>query len=138
MLFNAHRARQPAYEAGQAIVVEGYMDAIALWQAGIKGTVASLGTAFTEDQIMRLWKFADEPVVCFDGDVAGISAAHRAVDRILPVLTSGKSFQFAFLPDGQDPDDVINAGGTAAMHSEIDKPFRFQRSSGDARATCAD
>ncbi|GHB30968.1 hypothetical protein GCM10007094_19250 [Pseudovibrio japonicus] len=121
MLFNAHRARQPAYEAGQAIVVEGYMDAIALWQAGIKGTVASLGTAFTEDQIMRLWKFADEPVVCFDGDVAGISAAHRAVDRILPVLTSGKSFQFAFLPDGQDPDDVINAGGTAAMHGEIEK-----------------
>jgi DNA primase len=121
MLFNAHRARQPAYESGQAIVVEGYMDAIALWQVGIKATVASLGTAFTEDQIMRLWKFADEPVVCFDGDVAGISAAHRAVDRILPVLTSGKSFQFAFLPDGQDPDDVINAGGTAAMYGEIEK-----------------
>ncbi len=138
MLFNAHRARQPAYEAGQAIVVEGYMDAIALWQAGIKGTMASLGTAFTEDQIMRLWKFADEPVICFDGDVAGISAAHRAVDRILPVLTSGKSFQFAFLPDGQDPDDVINAGGTAAMHSEIEKALPlsevvWQRESEQAR-----
>ncbi|EEA95562.1 DNA primase [Pseudovibrio sp. JE062] len=138
MLFNAHRARQPAYEAGQAIVVEGYMDAIALWQAGMKGTVASLGTAFTEDQIMRLWKFADEPVICFDGDVAGISAAHRAVDRILPVLTSGKSFQFAFLPDGQDPDDVINAGGTSAMYGELEKALPlsevvWQRESEHAR-----
>lgn len=138
MLFNVHRARQPAFDAGQAIVVEGYMDAIALSQVGIKGTVASLGTAFTEDQIMRLWKFSDEPVICFDGDVAGISAAHRAVDRILPVLTSGKSFQFAFLPDGQDPDDVINAGGVSAMYAEIERALPlsevvWQRESSQAR-----
>ncbi|WP_068315145.1 DNA primase [Polycladidibacter hongkongensis] len=121
MLFNSHRARQPAYEASQAVVVEGYMDAIAVWQAGLKGVVASLGTAFTEDQILRLWKFADEPVICFDGDAAGVSAAHRAVDRVLPVLTSGKSFQFVFLPDGQDPDDLLNEGGLPALEAELAK-----------------
>jgi DNA primase len=71
MLFNAHRAREPAFKSGEAVVVEGYLDAIALWQAGIQHVVASLGTAFTEDQILRLWKFAPEPVICFDGDAAG-------------------------------------------------------------------
>lgn len=119
MLFNAHRAREPAFKAGQAVVVEGYMDAIALWQAGIKHVVASLGTAFTEDQIVRLWKFAAEPVICFDGDAAGVSAAHRAIDRVLPVLKSGYSFQFCFLPDGMDPDDLIKERGIAGFDTEV-------------------
>lgn len=119
MLFNAHRAREPAFKAGQAVVVEGYLDAIALWQAGIRQVVATLGTAFTEDQVMRLWKFAPEPVVCFDGDVAGVSAAHRAIDRILPVLKSGYSFQFCFLPDGMDPDDLIKERGVDGFNAEI-------------------
>lgn len=121
MLFNAHRARQPAFKATQAIVVEGYMDAIALYQAGIHHVVASLGTAFTEDQILRLWKFAPEPVICFDGDVAGVSAAHRAIDRILPVLKSGYSFQFSFLPDGMDPDDLIKQQGTDGFLSQAER-----------------
>ena len=119
MLFNAHRAREPAYKAGEAVVVEGYMDAIALAQAGVHHVVASLGTAFTEDQILRLWKFAPEPVICFDGDVAGTSAAHRAIDRILPVLKSGYSFQFSFLPDGMDPDDLIKQRGIDGFGAEI-------------------
>lgn len=119
MVFNAHRAREPAYKSGQAIVVEGYMDAVAVWQAGFRAVLATLGTAFTEDQILRLWRFAPEPVVCFDGDVAGISAAHRAIDRILPVLKSGFSFQFVFLPDGKDPDDLIREGGPAALRAEL-------------------
>lgn len=119
MLFNAHRAREPAFKHGQAIVVEGYLDAIALWQAGIKHVVATLGTAFTEDQVMRLWKYAAEPVVCFDGDVAGVSAAHRAIDRIFPVLKSGYSFQFCFLPDGMDPDDLINSRGLVGFDEQI-------------------
>ena len=118
MLFNAHRAREPAFKAGQAIVVEGYLDAIALWQAGLHHVVATLGTAFTEDQVMRLWKFAPEPVVCFDGDAAGVSAAHRAIDRIFPVLRSGYSFQFCFLPDGMDPDDLIKQRGLEGFHAE--------------------
>ena len=119
MLFNAHRAREPAFKSGEALVVEGYLDAIALWQAGIHHVVASLGTAFTEDQIVRLWKFAPEPVICFDGDAAGVSAAHRAIDRIFPVLKSGYSFQFCFLPDGMDPDDLVKQRGLEGFHGEV-------------------
>ncbi|GAB2183871.1 DNA primase [Roseibium sp. LAB1] len=121
MLFNAHRAREPAFKSGEAVVVEGYLDAIALWQAGIHHVVASLGTAFTEDQVVRLWKFAPEPVICFDGDAAGVSAAHRAIDRIFPVLKSGYSFQFCFLPDGMDPDDLIKQRGVAGFHGEVER-----------------
>ncbi|WP_417672441.1 DNA primase [Roseibium sp.] len=121
MLFNAHRAREPAFKSGQAVVVEGYLDAIALWQAGIHHVVATLGTAFTEDQVVRLWKFAAEPVVCFDGDAAGVSAAHRAIDRIFPVLKSGFSFQFCFLPDGMDPDDLIKQRGLDGFMAETAK-----------------
>ena len=121
MLFNAHRAREPAFKAGEAVVVEGYLDAIALWQAGIQHVVASLGTAFTEDQVVRLWKFAPEPVICFDGDAAGVSAAHRAIDRIFPVLRSGYSFQFCFLPDGMDPDDLVKDKGLDGFRQEVGK-----------------
>lgn len=119
MLFNAHRAREPAFRAERAVVVEGYLDAIALAQAGITHVVATLGTAFTEDQVLRLWKFAAEPVVCFDGDAAGVSAAHRAIDRIFPVLKSGYSFQFCFLPDGMDPDDLIRKQGVSGFEQEV-------------------
>ncbi|WP_114009521.1 DNA primase [Cohaesibacter intestini] len=115
MLFNAHRARQAAYEAGSAIVVEGYMDAIALHQAGIRNVVASLGTAFTEQQIARMWRFSNEPYICFDGDRAGRQAAHRSIERILPSLKAGYSFQFVFLPDGKDPDDLVRSGGAEAF-----------------------
>ncbi|MES0880604.1 DNA primase [Roseibium sp. SCP14] len=121
MLFNTHRAREPAFKSGEAVVVEGYLDAIALWQAGIHHVVASLGTAFTEDQVVRLWKFAPEPVICFDGDAAGVSAAHRAIDRIFPVLKSGYSFQFCFLPDGMDPDDLVKQRGLDGFHGEVGK-----------------
>ncbi|MCA1300643.1 DNA primase [Stappia indica] len=121
MVFNFHRAREPAYRLGQALVVEGYMDAIALWQAGFTHVVASLGTAFTEEQVGRLWRLAPEPVICFDGDAAGVSAAHRAVDRILPVLRSGHSFGFVFLPDGKDPDDLVAEGGAAAVSAQLDR-----------------
>jgi DNA primase len=121
MLFNAHRARAVAHEAAAVVVVEGYLDAIAVWQAGLPAVVASLGTAFTEDQIQRMWRFSEEPVVCFDGDQAGIRAAHRAIDRILPHLKSGFSFNFAFLPDGRDPDELVRDGGRAAFEREIDK-----------------
>ncbi|MCL4143053.1 UNVERIFIED_CONTAM: hypothetical protein GTU68_031397 [Idotea baltica] len=121
MLFNAHRAREPAYKSGEAVVVEGYLDAIALWQAGVQHVVASLGTAFTEDQVVRLWKFAPEPVICFDGDAAGVAAAHRSIDRIFPVLKSGFSFQFCFLPDGMDPDDLIKQRGLEGFQAETDR-----------------
>ena len=121
MLFNGQRARAAAHEQGSVIVTEGYMDAIAVYQAGIGAVVATLGTAFTEDQIQRLWKFAAEPVVCFDGDKAGVRAAHRALDRILPLLKSGYSFNFAFLPDGKDPDELIAGGGRDAFLYEVQR-----------------
>ncbi len=120
MLFNGHRARQASYDQGTVIVVEGYLDAIAVWQAGIPGVVATLGTAFTEEQIQRMWRFAAEPIVCFDGDKAGIKAAHRAIDRILPHLKSGFSFNFVFLPDGKDPDEIIALGGRAAFQTQVE------------------
>ena len=119
MLFNANRARQAAYEAGSAIVVEGYMDAIALHQAGIGHVVASLGTAFTEQQIARMWRFSNEPYICFDGDNAGRRAAHRSVERILPSLKAGYSFQFVFLPGGKDPDDLVRDGGPDALREVL-------------------
>jgi DNA primase len=111
MLFNAHRAREAAHKAGSIVVTEGYLDAIAVFQSGVKNVVATLGTAFTEEQILRLWRFAPEPVVCFDGDRAGVAAAHRVIERMLPVLKSGFSFNFCFLPDGKDPDDLVAERG---------------------------
>lgn len=119
VLFNLHRARKPAHDSGSVVVVEGYLDAIAVFQAGIRSVVATLGTAFTEEQMTRLWRLAPEPVVCFDGDAAGAAAAHRAIDRILPLLKSGQSFNFAFLPEGRDPDDLIAEGGRDALLGEL-------------------
>jgi DNA primase len=118
VLFNAHRARGPAHDKNQVIVVEGYMDVIALAEAGFPQTVAPLGTALTEDQLKLLWRLAPEPVLCFDGDSAGLRAAFRAVETALPHLRPGCSVQFAFLPEGLDPDDVVRQQGAGAL-SEI-------------------
>jgi DNA primase len=119
VLFNAHRARTAAHQAGTAIAVEGYMDVIALAQAGIGHAVAPLGTALTEGQLELLWRMGPEPVLCFDGDKAGQRAAHRAVDTALPHLKPGRSLRFAFLPDGQDPDDLVRAAGKDAFEAVI-------------------
>ena len=120
-LYNAAAARKTAHEKERIIVVEGYMDVIALDGAGIENAVAPLGTALTGEQIQLLWRMAPEPTLCFDGDVAGQKAAHRAVDTVLPLLKPGLSLKFAFLPDGQDPDDLINAEGDAAISSVIER-----------------
>jgi DNA primase len=108
----AHLAREPA---APAIVVEGYMDAIALHGAGFGGAVAPLGTALTEAQLGELWRLAPEPVLCFDGDAAGQRAAWRALLRALPLLAAGRSLQFATLPPGEDPDSLVRGGGAAAF-----------------------
>lgn len=120
VLYNADGARGPARERGLVIAVEGYMDAIALSEAGFPHTVAPLGTALTEDQVRLLWRLAPEPVLCFDGDAAGRRAAYRAVETVLPLLTPGHSVQFAFLPDGLDPDDLIRQLGPAAFQELLD------------------
>jgi DNA primase len=114
-LYNGAPARKAAHEGGQLIVVEGYVDVIAMVSAGFPATVAPLGTALTEDQLALLWKMADEPLLCFDGDSAGKRAAYRAVELALPHIAPGKSLKFATLPEGQDPDDLFRSGGREAV-----------------------
>lgn len=101
------------------IVTEGYVDAIALSEAGIGTAVAPLGTALTEEQLDLLWRAGPEPILCFDGDTAGIRAAWRACDRALPLIEPGKSLYFVLLPDGMDPDDVVRVRGAQAMHDML-------------------
>ncbi|WP_425230115.1 DNA primase [Sphingomonas sp.] len=114
-LYNLDRAAPAARKAARVIVVEGYMDAIALARAGIDEAVAPLGTALTEAQLERLWRLADVPLLCFDGDSAGQKAALRAAHRALPMLQPGQSLSFATLPPGQDPDDLVHTGGVHAV-----------------------
>ena len=114
-LYNIATARAAAHKGAQLIAVEGYVDVIAMVQAGYEATVAPLGTALTADQLALLWKMADEPMLCFDGDDAGRRAAYRAVDLALPLLKPGKSLRFASLPQGQDPDDLLRADGREAV-----------------------
>jgi len=114
-LYNIAGARKAAHEGAPVIAVEGYIDAIAMVTAGFEATVAPLGTALTAEQLALMWRMADEPILCFDGDDAGRRAAYRAVDLALPLLKPGKSLKFAALPDGQDPDDLARSGGRAAI-----------------------
>jgi DNA primase len=123
VLYNYNAARADAAKSGAPLLVcEGYMDVIALWGAGFRTAVAPLGTALTEAQLALLWRQSDEPVLCFDGDKAGIAAAHRAIDRALPLLKPGKSLRFVFLPDGQDPDDLVRGAGPGAFAALLEKP----------------
>ncbi len=119
-LYNFKPAREAAGKGQPLIVAEGYMDVIALSEAGFGATVAPLGTAVTEDQLHLLWRMSSEPIMALDGDTAGIRAAHRVVDLSLPLLEAGKSLRFVILPEGQDPDDLIRAGGSSAMQQVID------------------
>jgi DNA primase len=118
-LYNLSSARTAAHNGAALIVVEGYVDVIAMVTSGFAGTVAPLGTALTENQLALLWKMADEPILCFDGDKAGQKAAWRAADLALPHLTPGKSLRFALLPEGQDPDDLARASGRGAIEEVI-------------------
>ncbi|WP_262694671.1 DNA primase [Kordiimonas aquimaris] len=120
-LYNWANARAASYDAGQVMVVEGYMDVIALAQYGINYAVAPLGTALTEEQIMHLWQMADEPILSFDGDNAGQRAAGRAVERALPMLKPGKSLRFMMMPEGDDPDSLVQREGKGAIEALIDK-----------------
>jgi DNA primase len=118
-LYNIASARQAAHDGAIVIAVEGYVDVIAMVMAGFAATVAPLGTALTEDQLGLLWKMADEPVLCFDGDNAGMRAAFRAVELAMPRLKPGKSLKFALLPQGQDPDDLVRSAGRDAVNDVI-------------------
>lgn len=119
-LYNLHRAAPAARQSGRLVVVEGYMDVIALAAAGIAECVAPLGTALTEQQIELLWRHVEMPVLCFDGDAAGQRAAMRAIGRALPMLRPAHSLRIVRLPQGLDPDDLIKAKGPRAMDTLLD------------------
>jgi DNA primase len=120
LLYNLASARPAALKTGTIILAEGYMDVIALVRAGFEHAVAPLGTALTEEQLALLWRVAAEPILAFDGDEAGLRAAHRAARLALPHLNPGFSLRFAFLPPGEDPDSFLRANGAAAMKAVLD------------------
>lgn len=119
VLYNFARARKALQKGGTVIAVEGYMDVIALAQAGFENVVAPLGTALTENQLGLLWRMSGEPVLCFDGDKAGLKAAYRAADLVLPMVAPGNTARFALLPEGQDPDDLVKAEGPEAFRAVL-------------------
>ncbi len=125
MLYRYPEARKaianPQNPARGMIVAEGYMDVIALAKYGFDHAVAPLGTALTEDQLELLWRTGPEPILCFDGDKAGLRAAFRSVERALPLLRPGQSLRFALLPDGQDPDDLLRDKGRPAMEQVLER-----------------
>lgn len=121
VLFNFAKARQPAFDTKTLLVVEGYMDVIGLARGGFDNVVAPLGTAITEDQISLLWRLVNEPVLCLDGDEAGLRAAYRVIDRALPLLKPGYSLRFAILPQGKDPDDLVREGGAEAFKNVLER-----------------
>jgi DNA primase len=120
-LYNINHAQKAARDKNEIVVVEGYMDVIALAETGFPQAVAPLGTALTEQQIELLWRMAPEPILCFDGDTAGQKAAARGVERSLPLLKPGLSLRFAWMPAGQDPDDLARSGGAGAVRTIFDR-----------------
>jgi DNA primase len=138
LLYHGREAREAARAAGTVIAVEGYVDVIALVTAGFAHTVAPLGTALTETQLQLLWRMAPEPILCFDGDAAGLRAAERALDLALPMLGPDRSLRFALLPEDTDPDDLIGRSGPEAMRQLLDKAMPlvemlWDRETGDRR-----
>lgn len=118
-LYGLFRARDAVRRAAQVLVVEGYMDVIALAQFGIEHAVATLGTAMSVEQFERLFRFAPEIVLCFDGDRAGQAAAWRAVETVMPVLREGRQVSFLFLPERDDPDSFVRREGAEVMRTRL-------------------
>jgi DNA primase len=123
-LAEARKLLAAAADGAAVVVVEGYMDVIACQRAGV-AAVAPLGTALTEEQMEALWRLHPEPTLCFDGDPAGQRAASRAVDRALPLLKAGRSFRFAIVSGGKDPDDVLRDQGAAALKAQLAQTHPF-------------
>src|SRR5205085_4107883 len=120
-LYGLYLARTAIREAGRVVVVEGFMDVVALAQHGVDYAVATLGTATTPVHAQKLFRLTDTVVFCFDGDEAGRRAAWRALENALPLLADGKDARFLFLPDGEDPDDYIRQRGKAAFETLLDQ-----------------
>ena len=118
-MYGLYLARDAIRRAGKVLVVEGYMDVVALAQFGVDYAVATLGTATTRDHLERIFRFAPDVVFCFDGDRAGRDAAWRALEQALPVLHEGRQVSFLFLPDGEDPDSLIRKEGKAGLEERL-------------------
>jgi DNA primase len=127
LLYNLHRAAPAARRSARLLVVEGYMDVVALHRVGIGETVAPLGTALTAEQMALCWRLVAEPVLAFDGDGAGRRAAHRAAVAALPLLQPGRSFRFLLLPAGKDPDDLVRDGGRPAVDALLEATLPLDR-----------
>ena len=111
--------RQKHRDLDRVIIVEGYMDVVALAQFGVTNAVAALGTAATSDHLQLLFRQAKQVICCFDGDRAGRDAAWRALENALPLLRDGTDLQFLFLPDGEDPDTIVRAEGAEGFQQRL-------------------
>ncbi|NOR51213.1 MAG: DNA primase [Gammaproteobacteria bacterium] len=120
-LYGLFEARQNLKQIEQIIVVEGYMDVVALAQFGVRNVVATLGTAVTEDHLNQLFRTCSEVIFCFDGDSAGRKAAWRGLENGLPLMQKGRQIRFLFLPDGEDPDTYIRKLGVEAFQQQVDE-----------------
>jgi DNA primase len=115
LLYNYHIAKKYAHQTGALVVTEGYVDTIALHKAGISHTVASLGTAITQEQLQLLWRLSRNPIICLDGDAAGMRAMERVAHVVMPMLKPGYTLMFAQIPASNDPDDIVRKQGVEAM-----------------------
>ncbi|WP_457978356.1 DNA primase [Ectopseudomonas composti] len=120
-LYGLYEARKHNRDLDEIMVVEGYMDVIALAQQGLRNAVATLGTATSEEHLKRLFRIVPSVLFCFDGDAAGRNAAWRALESALPSLQDGRRARFLFLPDGEDPDTLVRAEGTDAFRARINQ-----------------
>lgn len=119
VLYGWNQARERVRRGLPLLLVEGYMDVIAVTASDTAAALAPLGTALTEQQIQLAWKLHDEPILCFDGDAAGQKAAARTIERIFPLLEPSRSIRLATLPDGQDPDDILKSEGAGGLRRII-------------------
>mgnify|MGYP004499242965 FL=1 len=121
ILYNMNNAREPAYSAKRLIICEGYMDVIALDSFNFSYATAPLGTALTEEQIIEAWRVCNIPTLCFDGDGAGIKAAIRSIDRVLPILKAGYSVNYIFLKEKKDPDELLHSLGAPVFEQYLQR-----------------
>ena len=119
VLYGWNQARERVRRGLPLLVVEGYMDVIAVTASEVAAALAPLGTALTEQQVQLVWKLHDEPILCFDGDAAGQKAAYRAIERIFPLLEPSRSIRIAVMPEGKDPDDVLKSDGPDGLNRII-------------------
>ena len=126
VLYNLHLAKRSKEAKDVLYIVEGYMDAIALYQAGIKNVVATLGTAVTQENLVQCFKYTKEIICCFDGDKAGEKAAWQGVENIMPVINDGDVISFVFLPENNDPDNIIEKGGEKLWKEYVSKKISIE------------